>query len=108
MNTRLRHIPLIEIEAGMVLGAPVRGINKGILGFSLPAGHKLTQDNLQQLTTHQAEFICVEEEDTRSDEQIASDNARAARQVMAIFAGANLKDSTMASLLNQVLAYRRS
>lgn len=106
MRTRPRYLPLIEAEAGMVLGTPVHMTRQGQHRYSLPAGHMLTEDNLRQLATHHAEFIYIAEPDTRSDEEIAVDAAKAASRVMDIFSGADLADPTMAALFDQVLAYR--
>ena len=106
MRTRPRYLALIEAEAGMVLGAPVSVVNNGILRFSLPDGHTLTEDNLRQLAAHHAEFIFIAEPDTRPDEQIAVDAAMAARRVMQIFSGADLSDPTTVALFDQVLGYR--
>lgn len=106
MRTRTHYIPIVEAEAGMTLGAPVKVVNHGMLRFSLPVGHVLTRDNLHQLTAHQAEFIFVAEPDDRTDEQVAVDAALAARRTMEIFAGADLTDPTLAALFDQVLSYR--
>lgn len=106
MRTRTHYIPLSEAEAGMVLGATVNVVNRGVLRFSLPAGHLLTSDNLHQLVTHRAEYLFIAEPDTRSDEEVAVDAALAARRVMKIFAGADVTDPTMAALFDQVLGYR--
>ena len=106
MKTRPRYIPLIEIEAGMVLGGPVNVVHHGMLRFSLPAGHALTDGNLNQLAAHHAEFILIAEPDSRPDEQVAADAAHAAQRVLDIFAGADLTDPTMAALFDQVLIYR--
>ncbi len=106
MRTRTHYIPIVEVEAGQVLGAPVVISNRGIVRLKLPAGHTLTKDNLHQLTAHQAEFIFVAEPDERSDEQVAVDAALSARRTMEIFAGADLTDPTLAALFDQVLAYR--
>jgi len=105
-ETRLRGTPLSLARAGVVLGAPVRIENHGVLRFSLPAGHTLTEDNLHQLAAHRAEFIFVAEPDSRADEQVAVDVARVARRVLDIFAGADLGDPTMAALFDQVLVYK--
>lgn len=106
MRTRPRYLPIIEAEAGMVLGTPVRIAYQSQLRFSLPAGHVLTSDNLRQLQARHAEFIFVAEPDPRSDEQVAVDAALAARRVMEIFSGADLGDPTMAALFDRVLTYR--
>lgn len=106
MRTRTHYIPLVEAKAGMVLGAPVVVSQHGIVRYSLPSGHPLTEDNLRQLKAHQAEFLFIATPDTRSDEQVAIDAALAARRTMEIFAGADLGDPTMALLFDQVLAYR--
>ena len=90
----------------MVLGAPIAVSQQGILRFSLPAGHTLTDDNLHQLIAHRAEFIFIVEPDHRSDEVIAEDTARAAKRTMEVFSGADLSDPHMATLFDQVLQYR--
>ena len=106
MRTRSRFLPIIEAEAGMVLGMPVRVASHGQLRFSLPAGHTLTGDNLHQLSAHRAEVIFIAEPDKRTDEEVAVDAARAAHRVMDIFAAADLSDPVMAALFDQVLGYR--
>ncbi len=107
MKTRPHYIPVTESQAGMVLGAPlnISGPN-GIVRFSLPAGHTLTEDNLHQLVTHHGEYLLVLEPDNRSDEQVALDAMLAARRVMEIFQGASLDEPLMASLFDCVLTYR--
>ena len=101
MKTRPRYLPLIEAEVGMLLDAPVRLVNSGFLTFSLPAGHTLTQDNLNQLVAHRAEFIYVAEPDSRPDAQVAADAAHDAHRVMEIFAGADLSDPNIMALFDQ-------
>lgn len=106
MRTRNRYLPISAVEAGMVLGAQVCTVERGNLSVSLPPGHALTEENLHQLTTRRAEFILVTEADPRSDEQVALDVAAAAGRVMQIFSGVDLSEPTMATLFEQVLAYR--
>lgn len=106
MKTRHRYIPLSEANVGMVLGASLNVVHRGMLSLTLPVGHALTDENLQQISTHCAEFICVAESDSRSDEQIAADVAQASARVTHIFDGADLGDPTLAALFDQVLSYR--
>lgn len=106
MRTRTRYLPLAEVEAGMVLAAPATAASHGILRFSLPAGHALTDDNLRQLAAHQVECLFVVEPDLRSDEQVATDAAAAAGRALEIFAGADLGNPTLAALFDQVLRFR--
>ena len=106
MRTRNRYIPSSAIEVGMVLGAQVCTVEHGNLGVSLPCGHVLTEENLHQLHARHAEYLLVAEPDTRSDQALAADLARASARVQQIFAGADLSDPTVASLFEQVLAYR--
>lgn len=108
MRTRPHYIPLVEARPGMALGAPIVLSQHGIVRYSLPCGHVLTEDNLHQLKAHEAEFLFIAEPDDRSDEQVAVDAALAARRTMEIFSGADLTDPTLASLFDQVLAYRRA
>ncbi len=106
MRTRHHYIPIIEAQPGMVLSAPARVVERGMLSLELPAGHALTEENLQQLNAHHAEFMFVDLPDSRSDEQVAVDAALAAHRVMQIFEGADLTDPNMATLFDQVLGYR--
>lgn len=106
MRIRPRYVPMIEAEAGMVLGAPVSVSSNRFMVLSLPAGHQLTSDNLNQLVAHHAEFIYVAEPDNRSDEEVAADAALSAHRVLQIFSGADLADPNVATLFDQVLLYR--
>lgn len=106
MRTRNRYLPISAVEVGMLLGAQVCTVERGNLSVSLPPGHALTEQNLHQLTTRHAEFILVAEADTRTDEEVAADTAAAAHRVRQIFEGLELSDPCMATLFEQVLAYR--
>ncbi|MES2879286.1 MAG: hypothetical protein V4713_12770 [Pseudomonadota bacterium] len=106
MRTRHRYIPISDVQVGMTLGAPLNVVQRGILSLTLPDGHVLTEENMGQLGAHAAEFMCITETDTRSDEEVAQDATRATARVRQIFDGADLNDSTLATLFDQVLAYR--
>ena len=106
MRTRPRYLPIIEAEPGMVLGAPLNTVERGILSVSLPAGHILTEENVHQLRTRHAEFIFIAEPDPRTDEEVGADAALAAHRVMQIFEGVDLKDRNMLTLFDQVLIHR--
>lgn len=103
---RRRYLPFYEVQAGMVLGEPMTLTERHIVRFSLPAGHALTHENLQQLAVHHAEFVCVAEPDTRSVEEIERDTRNAAARVQEIFAHADLSEPILAALFERVLAYR--
>lgn len=105
-HVRPRYIPLLEAEAGMVIGADINVMNNGILRLRLQAGHTLTEDNLRQLAINQAEFIAIAEEDVRSAEKRVADVAAATERLQQIFSGADLADPTLLALYEQVLAYR--
>lgn len=108
MTTRLRYIPLHEASEGMLLGAALTLIEHGVVTFRLPAGHELTESNLRQLAVHHGEFVCIEETDTRSDDereqQWAMDEARLAR----IFRLADLSQPALAGLYQAILNFRKS
>ena len=108
MRTRILYIPISEAEVGMTLSAPLNVVHRGRLNFTLPVGHVLTEENLQQLSAHFAEFMCVVQPDTRSDEVFAAEYALAVGRVTQIFEGADLSDPTMATLFKQVLGFRTS
>jgi hypothetical protein len=106
MRTRLSYIPISDAQEGMVLGAPLSVVYRGMLSLTFPDGHALTEENLHQLSAHFAEFMCIEQADERSDEQVAIDAAAAAHRVMEIFDGVDMSNPTMASLFDQVLVFR--
>lgn len=105
-KTRRHYLPFHEAAAGMILGEPVRLTDRHVVRFALPAGHELTEGNLRQLATHNAEFVCVALPDSRSDEEVAADAAAAAARVMNIFEGADLSRPALGALFERVLAYR--
>jgi hypothetical protein len=106
MRVRHRYVPIVEAQVGMVLGAAADAVSGGAVSFSLPADHHLTEDNLYHLLAHSVEYIFVDEEDLRPDEEIAVDAARVAGRVLRIFSGADLTEPTTAALFDQVLRYR--
>ena len=108
MRTRHRYLPIVEAQAAMLLAAPASAVTGGSVGFSLPAGHRLTEENLHQLLAHSVEFIFVAEADTRSDEEVAQETARVAGRVLRIFEGADLSDANLAAFFDQILAYRNA
>lgn len=107
MNYRLRYLPLPEVTAGMVLGRQLVLTEHGVIRFSLPAGHALTEANLRQLAVHQAEFVCIQEEDTRTDEERESDWLAHEKRLACIFRSADMSDPAVSGLYKAVLAYRR-
>lgn len=106
MRTRLIYIPISEAQEGMVLGAPLSVVYRGMLSLTFPDGHTLTDENLHQLSAHFAEFMCIAKPDERSDEQVAIDAAAAAGRVLQIFDGVDMSNPTMAAFFDQVLIYR--
>lgn len=108
MSIRLRYLPLPEVTEGMVLGRQLVLCEHGVIRFSLPAGHALTEANLRQLAVHQAEFVCIGEEDGRSEEVRAREWAAHEARLARIFRAADLDDPALAGLYQAVLAYRRS
>lgn len=108
MNYRLRYLPLPDIAAGMVLGAPLTLAEKGVISFSLPVGHVLTESNLQQMRVRQAEFVCVQEDDQRSDAERADAWAQAEARLQRIFRAADLRQPALAGLYDAVRAFRRT
>lgn len=108
MNYRLRYLPLPEVTEDMVLGAPVALVEHGVIRFSLPAGHALTEANVRQLAVHRAEYVCIRDDDPRSDEEREREWAAAEQRLDHIFRKADLDDPALAGLYQAVLAYRRS
>lgn len=106
MKTRSQYLSVADVQAGMVLATPANAVSGGAVSFSLPAGHALTDENLRQLQRHEVEFIFISTPDLRTDDQVAIDAATAARRIIGVFEGADFSDANMATLFDQVLAYR--
>jgi hypothetical protein len=92
----------------MVLGVPLILAEKGVISFSLPAGHVLTESNIQQMRVRQAEFVCIQEADSRDDAERADAWAMAEARLQRIFRAADLRQPEMAGLYEAVRAYRRT
>jgi hypothetical protein len=106
MKTRHHFLPIEDARPGMIISAAMQVAEHGYLSMTLPAGQTLTQENLNQLIAHHAEFVDVDLEDQRTNEQIAVDTALSARRLLEIFAGADLSVPHMAAFFDQILVYR--
>lgn len=106
MHTRRRYIAIEDVHPGMTLASPAFAVEHGLLGLQFPIGLVLTQDSIDQLHAHRAEFVEVEEPDPRTDAEIEMERAQIAADVQRIFRGANVEEPHMAALKAQVLAYR--
>lgn len=107
MRIQLRYLPIADAQEGMTLGAPVVLGSHGVSNFTLATGHVLTDSNIHQMAVRNAEFICVQEEDTRSDEERAAEWAVEEMRLEHIFRGANSASPAMARLRDAIYAYRR-
>jgi hypothetical protein len=108
MNYRLRYLQLPDVSEGMVLGAPlVLMADNGVISLTLPAGHVLNESTLRQLHVRHAEFVCIQVEDERSDEERAAEVEQAEARLKRIFRGADLSRPAVAGLYEALLAYRR-
>lgn len=107
MATRRVCFPLHEAEEGMVLALPVVVAEHGVVTLRFPAGHELTESNLRQLAVHHAEFVCVEIEDARSEEQREQDWQAHEARLQHIFRNADLEQPATAALYAALLAFRQ-
>lgn len=107
MEIRLRYLPIVDVQEGMVLGAPLVLTEHGVNTFSLPAGHALTETNLRQMSIRHAEFVCVQQTDERSAQEREAEWEAAEARLKHIFRASNLDDPLMAHLYSAVLAFRR-
>lgn len=106
MRYRFQYLSTRQAKPGMVLGDDANAVAGGSVCFSLPQDHVLTEENIRQLQAHKVEYIFVCAADSRTDAQVAEDAAQAAARVMNVFSGADLTEPCMATLFDQVLAYR--
>jgi hypothetical protein len=103
MRNRIKYVAAFEAKAGMTLSEPAQDRQ---LSNIVPAGHTLTEENLQQLVAHQVELLCIVFDDTRTAEEVANEASVMAKRVLDTFQNANLADPLTAALFNQVLTYR--
>ena len=108
MASRLRCLPFSGVEVGMVLGASLTVPEYGVVSFMLPAGHALTESNLHQMAIRHAEYVCVCQEDNRSDAEREIEWAASEQRLAEIFAMANLTQPLMSSLYDAVNRFRKS
>ena len=108
METRLRFLPIADVQEGMILGAPAVPAEQGVSNFSLPAGHMLTESNIHQLAVRHADFVCIQIPDERTQEEREAEWSMNEIRLQQIFRVADLNDPTMAHLYQAVLAFRRS
>ncbi|WP_412480011.1 hypothetical protein [Azonexus sp. IMCC34839] len=106
MDTRLRYLPISEVVAGMVLGAPLTLVEHGRKTFALPSGHSLTEENLRQIAVHHGEFACIEVPELRSEAEIAEQVRQATEKLDRIFARADRSQPQIEGLYQAVLRYR--
>jgi len=106
-SKRLRYLPISEVVAGMVLGAPLTIAEHGVTNFALPAGLTLSDTNIRQIDLRHGEFACIEEDDTRSDAERNAEWAAAAARLDRIFSTADRTRPAVAGLYEAVLAYRK-
>jgi hypothetical protein len=106
MATRTRHLALQDLQPGMTLVQDLTLVEHGIVTYSLPSGHVLTQENLRQLASHHAVCVRVEQEDTRTDTQREADAQRQAGRLKMIFRHADLGAPESQALFQVLLAHR--
>lgn len=106
MRTRIRFLAIDDVRPGMVLGAPAHAQDHGLLGLKFPAGLVLSQESIDQLWAHQAEFVEIEEPDPRSDDDLATEALQVEEDVAQLFGQLDLAHPTVAGLQRQLVDYR--
>lgn len=106
MPTRIRYLSIEEVAAGMVLGAPLVVAEQGVTTFTLPAGHTLSESNLEQILQRNAEWVCVVEEDPRSEAERAADVQAIREGLDFLFSQADRSQPAIEALHAAVLRYR--
>jgi hypothetical protein len=106
MKQRLRYLPLSDVVEGMVLGDALKIAVNGVANFTLPEGHTLTESNIRQIALRHGEFVCIGEEDLRSEESYMADLSIIEHRLDQIFSRADRSQPAIAGLYAAVLAYR--
>lgn len=106
MPTRIRYLPIEDVAAGMVLGAPLVIAEQGVTTFTLPAGHELTDSNMAQIAQRNGEWACIEDDDPRSDDERAADLVATQAHLDNLFAQTDRSQPANAALYAALLRYR--
>lgn len=108
MTIRHRYISPTLLHPGMVLARPLVIAERGRVNLRMPSGRVLTETCIEQILAHRAEYICVEENDTRSEAECESDGLRQEARLAHIFRFANLESPNVRAFYNALLTYRKS
>jgi hypothetical protein len=106
MRTRFRYVAIDDVRPGMVLGAAAYAQDHGVLGLTFPGGLVLSQESIDQLWAHQAEYVEIEEPDPRSDDEVARDAVQVEQNLARLFSSLDLSQPCLAGLFQQLVAYR--
>lgn len=106
MTQTVRTICIEEAQPGMVLGSTALAVEKGLLGLKFPPGMVLTADSIAQLVAHHAEYLDIEEEDTRTDTERAAAREAIERELQDILKGCALQHPAVSALVAQLVDYR--
>jgi hypothetical protein len=106
ITERQRYLPLHEVKVGMLLARPLQLANGRMLVLSLPAGHALTETDLNQLRNNHAQYACVIETERRSELVRARQNALQVRRLEQIFRHADRDDPATRMFYDAILGYR--
>jgi hypothetical protein len=106
MRTRFRFVAIDDVRPGMVLGAAAYAQDHGVLGLKFPGGLVLSQESIDQLWAHQAEFVEIEEPDPRTDDELAQDAVQVEQNLVQVFGGLDMAQTAVAGLFQQLVAYR--
>ncbi|MDR3411644.1 MAG: hypothetical protein P4L87_12000 [Formivibrio sp.] len=108
MDLRQKYVPLSVLEIGMTLAKPLVLTERGRVTLRLQAGHILTDASIEQLAAHHAEYACIEEEDTRSEEERLATWQQEETRLAGIFQFADLDSPDISALYQALLSYRKS
>ena len=106
MNIRTRFLPVNELQVGMLTARALIVVEHGLVSYSLPADHTLTQQNIGQLTLHDAICICVTHQDTRSQDEISAFVEGQSERMRIIFKPTDLAQPANRTLFDALSAYR--
>lgn len=102
MKIRVKLIPLALAESGMILASTIRGVNGQVM---LTAGAELSDNLLASLHTRNISTISIQEEDLRSEEELAIEREKITKHIDALFQTVT-PNSNLDSLRLLILDYR--
>lgn len=108
MEIRYRYLPPSALTPGMTLGKPLQVVEHGRVRLRMQDGHEITENCIEQLVAHHAEYACIAEKDTRSEAEKHAEWQQHEARMAHIFRFADLDNPPVRAFYDALLNHRKS